>query len=150
LAKIPENLHTPINTAYPDYTLLVGSVLSDGRAQISPRGSLYVYDSEHFAMWERGRGTTNENLVDGSKLTILYRNMSLQVDGPLPRGGIARFFGTARLIKEGPLRDEIYNGIIKHEQGRDPEKKGFAVLIKVDIAEHITGDPLSEANPVKP
>ena len=142
MAKIPHNLREPINTAYPDFTIMVGSVLPNGFAQFSPRGSVYVFDDEHFAMWERGLGSTNENLRDGSKLTFLYRNMALRESGVLPRGGIARFFGVAQLIKEGPLREQIYNGIIKHEQARDADMKGFGVLIKVEKAEHIDGQPL--------
>ena len=144
MAKIPDNLRTHINSAYPDHTVMVGSILPSGYAQFTPRGSIYVYDGDHFAMWERGLGTTNENLKDGSKLTIVYRNMALRKSSLLPRGGIARFFGTAELIKEGPLREVIYNGIIKHEQARDPEMKGFGVLIKVEKAEHITGEPLTD------
>lgn len=142
MAKIPTNLHQHINSAYPDNTVMVGSVLPNGFAQFTPRGSIYVFDGEHFAMWERGLGTTNENLKDGSKLTIFYRNMELRESGVLPRGGIARFFGVAKLVKDGPLREQIYNGIIKHEQARDPENKGFGVLIKVEKAEHIDGKPL--------
>ncbi|MGE3646376.1 MAG: pyridoxamine 5'-phosphate oxidase family protein [Beijerinckiaceae bacterium] len=143
MARIPSSLWAAINTAYPDNTVLIGSVLPDGFAQFTPRGSVYVYDDEHFAMWERGLGTTNENLRDGSKLTVFFRNMNLRESGLLPRGGIARFYGTARLVKEGAERDRIYNGIIKHEQARDPEKKGFGVVIKVERAEHIDGKPLT-------
>lgn len=142
MAKIPGNLHEHINTAYPDNTVMVGSVLPNGFAQFTPRGSVYVFDDEHFAMWERGLGTTNENLKDGSKLTLFYRNMALRESGVLPRGGIARFFGVAKLVKDGPLREQIYKGIISHEQARDPQMKGFGVLIRVEKAEHIDGKPL--------
>lgn len=144
MTKIPKNLHQHLNSAFPVNTILVGSVLPNGHAQMSPRGSVFVFDDHHFALWERGRGTTNENLHDGSKLTIFYRNMELMKSGVLPRGGIARFFGTARLIKDGPERDAIYDGINETEQSRDPDKKGFGVLVKVDVAEHITGEPLNE------
>lgn len=144
MAKIPNNLRTHINGAYPDNTVMIGSVLPDGFAQFTPRGSVYVYDDTHLAMWERGLGSTNDNLADGTKLTVFYRNMALRESGLLPRGGIARFYGTAILVKEGAQRDEIYNGIIKHEQARDPDKKGFGVLIRIDRAEHIDGKPLTD------
>jgi len=144
MAKIPGSLHEHINSAYPDNTVLVGSVLPDGFAQFTPRGSLFVWDDEHFALWERGLGSTNANLRDGSKLTVFYRNMELRESGLLPKGGIARFYGSAKLVQNGPMREEIYSRIIKHEQSRDPEKKGFGVLIKVDRAEHIDGSPLTD------
>jgi hypothetical protein len=142
MPTIPQFMIQPIREAYPDHTLMVGSILPNGYPQFTPRGSLYVYDSEHLAMWERGSGTTNDNLQDGTKLTIVYRNMEMRANGLLPSGGIARFYGTAKLIKDGPVRDQIYDGIIKHEQWRDAEKKGFAVLIKIERAEHISGKPL--------
>lgn len=142
MAVIPENLRPHINAAYPDHTIMVGSVLANGFAQFTPRGSIYVFDDIHFAMWERGHGTTNENLRDGSKLTFVYRNMALRESGVLPRGGIARFFGVAKLIKDDPLRAQIYNSIIKHEQARDAEMKGYGVLIRIEKAEHIDGQPL--------
>lgn len=144
MAKIPNSLRPHINGAYPDNTVLIGSVLPDGFAQFTPRGSVYVYDDEHFAMWERGLGSTNANLRDGQKLTVFYRNMALRESGLLPKGGIARFYGTARLIRSGAQRDEIYTGIIKPEQARDAEKKGFGVLIAIDRAEHIDGSPLTD------
>lgn len=143
MAIIPKTLHSHINAAYPDNTVLVGSVLPDGFAQFTPRGSIYVFDDEHFAMWERGSGTTNANLKDGAKLTIFYRNMALRESGVLPRGGIARFYGTAKIVKDSPLREQIYNSMIKPEQERDAQMKGFGVIIKVERAEHIDGKPLT-------
>ncbi len=143
MAKIPDRLHSHINGAYPANTVLVGSVLPDGFAQFTPRGSVFVFDDEHFAMWERGKGSTNENLKDGSKLTVFYRNMALRENGVLPKGGIARFYGSARLIKEGPLREQIYNGMVAPERERDSDMKGFGVLIKVERAEHIDGTSLN-------
>ena len=51
---IPKALHEHINSAFPDYTCLIGTVLPNGYAQVSPRGSVMVFDDEHLAMWERG------------------------------------------------------------------------------------------------
>ena len=73
LAKIPQILHEHINTAYPANVCLVGTVLPNGFAQITPRGSTMVFDDEHIALWERGKGTTTENLTDGTPVTIFMR-----------------------------------------------------------------------------
>jgi hypothetical protein len=35
---------------------LVATALPDGYAQVSPGSSAMVYDDEHLALWERGRG----------------------------------------------------------------------------------------------
>jgi hypothetical protein len=101
-----------------------------------------VFDSEHLALWERGKGTTNENLKDGTKVTIFFRKSQLR-ETLLPKGGIARFYGIATLHKSGPVYEEIWNRLIQPEKDRDPEKKGFGVLIKIDRAEDLGGAPLN-------
>ncbi len=55
MATIPKVLHEHINTAFPANVCLVATVLPNGFAQVSPRGSTMVFDDEHLALWERGR-----------------------------------------------------------------------------------------------
>lgn len=143
MAKIPKVLHEPINTAFPANVCLVGTVLPNGFAQVSPRGSTMVFDDEHIALWERGRGSTTDNLHDGSKVTVYFRNTKLRESGVLPHGGIARFYGEAKLHKSGPIYEEVWKRLIQPEKDRDPEKKGFGVLIQVERAESLDGKPLA-------
>ena len=142
MARIPKALHEHINTAFPVNVCLVATVLSNGFAQVTPRGSTMVFDDEHLALWERGRGTTNAALEDGSKVTVFFRKPQLRESGILPKGGIARFYGTATLHKSGRIYDEIWARLIQPEKDRDPEKKGFGVLIKVERAEDLGGASL--------
>ena len=145
MAKIPAVFHEPINTAFPANVCLVGTVLPSGYAQVTPRGSTMVYDAEHIGLWERGKGSSNENLHDGSKVTIYHRNPKLRESGVLPAGGVARFYGTAKLYKSGPVYDEVWKRLIQPEKDRDPEKKGFAVLIEIERAETLDGKPLKDS-----
>jgi len=142
LAKIPNVLHEHINSAFPVNVCLIAMVLPNGFAQVSPRGSTMVFDDEHFAVWERSKGSTNENMKDGAKITIFYRNSKLR-ETLLPKGGIARFYGVASIHKSGPVYEEIWNRLIQPEKDRDPEKKGFGVLIKVERAEDLGGVALN-------
>jgi len=142
LAIIPKVLREHIDSAFPDYTCLVGTVLPNGFAQISPRGSVMVFDDEHLALWERGRGSTNAILQDGTKVTVFFRKRPLR-DSILPKGGVARFYGTAQLHKSGPIYEEIWDRLIEPEKKSDPEKKGFGVLIRVERAEDLGGAPLA-------
>ncbi len=103
MTRIPKTLHEPINSAFPTDVCLVATVLPSGFAQVSPRGSTQVFDDQHFSLWERGRGSTTDNLADGTKVTIYFRKPQLRVDGVLPKGGIARFYGVARLHKSGAV-----------------------------------------------
>jgi hypothetical protein len=143
MATIPKTLHPHINTAFPDNVCLVGSVLPNGFAQVTPRGGLMVYDDTHLASWERGKGATAANLTDGSKLTVYFRKPQLRADGVLPKGGIARFYGTAHIHRSGPAYDEVWRRLVQPEKDRDPDKKGFAVLIAVERAEDLEGLPLT-------
>jgi len=102
-----------------------------------------VFDDEHLALWERGKGTTSQNLKDGSKITVFFRKSELRQAGILPKGGIARFYGVAEVHKSGPIYEEIWNRLVQLEKDRDPEKKGFGVLIKVERAEDLDGAPLN-------
>jgi uncharacterized protein len=142
MSAIPKNLQPHINAAFPDNVCLVATVLPDGYAQVTPRGSTMVFDDDHLALWERGRGSTNANLADGTKVTVYFRNPKLRADGVLPKGGIARFYGTARLHKSGPAYEQVWTRLVQPEKDRDPEKRGFAVLIKVERAEELDGTPL--------
>lgn len=143
MANIPKVLQPHINTAFPANVCLVGSVLPSGFAQVSPRGSTMVFDDKHIGLWERGKGTTNENLSDGSPLTVFFRKPQLREEGILPKGGIARFYGRARIYKSGPVYDEVWRRLVQPEKDRDPEKKGFAVLIEIERAEDLDGQALA-------
>ena len=142
MAKIPNSLREHIDTAFPANVVLVASALPNGYAQVSPRGSAQVYDDEHLSLWERGHGSTNAALKDGSKLTFYLRKSQLRENGMLAKGGVARFFGTATIHKSGAVYDEIWQRLIQPEKDRDPQKKGFAVLVKIDRAEDLDGEAL--------
>jgi hypothetical protein len=139
---IPKVLHDHINTAFPANVALVGTVQPNGYAQISPRGSTLVYDEQHLALWERGKGSTNKLLQDGTKVTVFLRKPQLREAGILPKGGVARFYGTAKVHNSGEVYDRVWERLVQPEKDRDPEKKGYAVLIRVERAEDLDGQPL--------
>ena len=101
-----------------------------------------VFDDEHIALWERGRGSTTENWSNERKVTVFFRKSSLRSEGILPLGGIARFYGIATIYKSGPVYEEVWKRLITPEKERDPERKGFAVLIQIERAEDLFGQPL--------
>ena len=102
-----------------------------------------VFDDTHLALWERGKGTTDQNLKDGTKVTVFFRKPPLRDAGLLPKGGIARFYGTAAVHKSGAIYEEIWKRLIQPEKDRDPQKKGFGVLIEIERAEDLDGAPLN-------
>ena len=145
MGTIPKALHEHINSAFPANVVLVATTLPSGFAQVTPRGSVYVFDDDHIALWERGKGSTNANLKDGEKVTLFFRNPKLRETGMLPAGGIARMYGTAKLYKSGQMREDIWKRVIQPEKDRDPEQKGFGVLIKIERVEDLGGAALKLA-----
>lgn len=142
MAKVPKALQQPINSAFPANPCLVAIALPDGYAQVTPRGSVMVLDDDHLAIWERGKGSTNAELKDGTKVTVFFRDPKLRESGVLPAGGIARFYGVAKVHKSGPMYDKVWTQLIQPEKDRDPDKKGFAVTIALERAEDLSGNPL--------
>ncbi len=102
----------------------MATVLPSGFAQVSPRGS------------------TMATLANGTKLTVFFRKPQLRESGVLPKGGIARFCGTAEIHRSGPVYEEIWRRLVQPEEDRDPDKRGYAVLIRVERAEDLEGKPL--------
>ena len=142
MATIPKSLHEHVNTAFPKNVIQVATVLPNGYAQVTLRGSTMVLDDDHLALWERGKGSTTDNLADGAKVTFFYRNPDLR-ETLLPKAGIARFYGTAKIHKSGADYEKVWEQLIEPERNRDPDKKGFAVVIKIERAEDFGGDPLN-------
>lgn len=147
MGKIPELLNQHILDAYPDHVCLVATHQSDGYCQVSPRGSVHVYDQNTIAYWDRGAGSTYDAVETGTRVTVFFRNGNIGGSGKglLPAGGVARFYGIAEVHPEdGEIRERVWNGMIAHERGRDPEKKGRAVLVRLEKAEQLDHRPLSE------
>jgi len=143
VGKIPEVLWEPINTAFPANVCLISTTLANGFAQVTPKGSTMVWDGDTLAYWDRGSGSTYENITDGSKVTVYFRKGELREAGVLPAGGIARFYGTAKLYDEGPIREEVWDRMVQPEKDRDPDKLGRAVLIQIERAEDLRGNALT-------
>ncbi len=139
---IPKKIWPIIDNAFPTHTCLIGTVLGNGFAQITPRGSAQVYDDEHISIWERGRGTTTALMSDGTNVTVFYFNLGAR--DVLPIGGIARLYGTATVHKSGPVYDKVWDRLIEPEKKSDPEKKGWAVLVKIDRIEDLLGQPIKD------
>jgi len=147
MSKLPEALHEYINTAFPQNVCLVGTVREDGFANISPRGSVLVFDGDTLGLWDRGGRASSDALNNGAKLMIYFRNPALSAvarggNGLLPVGGIARFYGTAELHREGDAYEQVWNNMVQQERDADADKKGFAVLIRIERSEDLRGNPL--------
>jgi predicted pyridoxine 5'-phosphate oxidase superfamily flavin-nucleotide-binding protein len=103
---------------------VVATVSKDGIPNVGYKGSVMVFDDESLAYWERTLQGSLANIGDNSNVMILFRN-------PTTRAAW-RFVGKATLHKEGPLREQVMARTVPAELERDPERKGYAVIVKVD------------------
>ena len=140
MAKIPKSLWEPIDAFTVEEPILVATTAPDGYVRMSPKGSTCVYDPETLAYWDRDIAAQAGYISDGIPVTFYFRRRSLVE--LLPRAGSARFFGKAEVHRSGEVRDRVWTLIVEPEKERDPERKGFAVLVPIERAEYMNGTPL--------
>jgi len=127
------------------FVALLGTVQPDGTPQISPKGSIAVFDDSTLSFWERSHRTTEKNLAHGGRVCVYYRNPAKMKEIPYG-GGTIRFYGTARIVTDPATREKIWNNTIPAEQERDKDKTGMGVLIDVDRIEELNGKLIMDKN----
>lgn len=138
---LSQNIKELIAHAWEDgYPCLVGTSGVDG-PNISPKGSLILFDDEHLAYWERSKRKALENLGHDKRVVVIYANFKAQRDGILD-SGFLRFYGEAELHETGTLRDAIFARLSKREQDHVGADTGIGVLIRIDRAEDVRGKPI--------
>jgi hypothetical protein len=112
-----------VDNAFRNQSPMVIATSSEAGADLAFKGSFMVWDADHLAYWERGLNETLAGIRTNGRVAVLLRS-----SGSPP----IRFYGHASVVEDPDLREAVYQRVIPEEQGRDPEKKGFAILIRVD------------------
>jgi uncharacterized protein len=116
---------TYVDRAHEDgLTCLVATASRDGQPNLAFKGSVMVWDRDHLAFWERAHGETLSHLRENPRIAVVYRNKAA--------GKTWRFYGATELHDDGALREQVMARTVPAELERDPERKGVAVLIRVD------------------
>jgi hypothetical protein len=118
---------------------LLGTATKAGDPQISPKGSVAVFDPKTLSYWERSKRSALAHLGENPRVVVFFRSPKHAAEMPQYAGGALRFHGTARIVEDGPVREQVWQRTIKAEQDRDPEKKGVGVLIDVEKIELLSG-----------
>ena len=135
---LTEKIKTHINNAWTDgYPCLVATSGKDG-PNISPKGSMLVFDDQHLAYWERSKKKAFENVSHDRRVCVMYSNFKAQRDGTM-EVGFLRFWGTVELYESGPIHDAIFAKLSKREQEHVGADTGIGVLVKIDRATDILG-----------
>ena len=138
---IPDTIKALILSAWDDgYPCLLATAGPQG-PNITPKGSMIVFDDAHLAYWERSKRSVLDNLGGDRRVCVLYANFKAQRDGLL-ESGFLRFFGTAALHESGPVREAIFAKLLPREQTHAGAEAGIGVLIKIERAIDIRGKPI--------
>ena len=133
MIKFTEEMKEKINSAFRDKKYCIWATASkEGVPSVSFRGSTFVWDDEHLAFWERSRQSGAEHIGENPYVVMLYVEFAARVGW--------RFYGQATLYKEGEMRQRIMERTIKDELDKDPERKGYGVLVRVDKIRRYSGD----------
>jgi len=110
---------------------LVATTSQEGVPNVGFKGSVMVFDDDSLAYWERTLQGTGANVEENPNVMVLFRN-------PTTRAAW-RFVGKATAHKEGAVREQVMARTVLAELERDPERKGYAVVIKVDKVLPLSG-----------
>ncbi len=128
------------NARNDGYVCTVATIGPDG-PNISPKGSMMIYDDDHLAYWERSKKKALENMKFDPRVVVCYSNTKLQWEGKI-KGGFLRFYGTVEFHEDGPIKEDVFKRLNEYEQNHAGADEGMAVLIKIDRAVNQMGDSL--------
>ena len=114
---------------------IIATVSADGEPDIGYKGSMMVFDNDSLAYWERTKRVHMKNVKENPKVIVLFRDAKTKAAW--------RFHGTAALHEGGAIRDQVMARTVKDELDKDPERKGAAVVIKLDKITNMGGQVLS-------
>jgi len=133
-------MHELINNALPNGTpCIIATASRDGVPNVGFRGSMMVFDDESLAYWERGRRSSLEHILENPKVVVLFRHPGKRVAW--------KFRCIASVHDDGPIHKQVMARTVEPELARDPERKGVAVVLRVDQIVTLAGEVLQERVP---
>jgi len=125
MIEFTEEMEAAIGSAVEDRVFMtIASASAGGAPDIAYKASAMVWDKDHIAFWERALGTTYQNLLENPQCCLMYANFAKRLGW--------KFLGIAEVLTEGPIRQQVMDRTIQFELDQDPERKGAAVIIRVD------------------
>ena len=113
---------------------ILATASPDGEPDIGFKGSMMVFDDESLAYWERTRRQHLKNVTVNPKVIVLFRDAKTKVGW--------RFHGVATVHDSGPVRDQVMARTVPAELEKDPERKGSAVVIRIEKVTNLGGQVL--------
>src|SRR6202035_3816504 len=129
---ISEKLKTLIRSAWDDGAPCLVATQGSNGPNISPKGSMVVFDDDHLAYWERSKKQALDNLGHDKRVCVMYANFKAQRDGILD-SGFLRFWGTAELHENGPVHDKIFNLLLPRKRRAGIMRRRIQLTINSDF-----------------
>jgi hypothetical protein len=124
---ISDDLAEKINHALVNsLPMVVAYVNGSNQARLSFRGSTQVHSADQLAIWVRDpEGGLLGAIPSNPNLTLMYRD-------PATRTTIF-FYGRGHVADDSATRDNVYTSSPEQEQKADPDKKGKALIVDLDL-----------------
>lgn len=113
---------------------VLATASASGEPDIGFKGSMMIYDNESLAYWERTRRQHLKNITENPRLVVLFRDPKSRINW--------RFHGVATIHEDGAIREKVMGRVVKDELDKDPERKGLAVIIRVEKVTNLAGEVL--------
>lgn len=113
---------------------ILATVSGSGEPNIGYKGSMMVFDNESLAYWERTRRQHRKNLSENQHVVVLFRDPATRLNW--------RFHGVATIHESGAVRDQVMAKVVKDELDKDKDRKGLAVIIRIDRVTNLAGETL--------
>jgi len=135
MIRLTDQMRDMVNNALANgCPCILATAAADREPDVGFKGSTMVFDDESLAYWERTRRQHLKNLLENPRVVVLFRDPASRLNW--------RFHGVATVHQDGPVRDQVMARTVKAELDKDPERKGFAVVIRVDRVTNLGGEVL--------
>jgi uncharacterized protein len=138
---LSDTIKTLIRNAWDDGAPCLVATVGPLGPNVTPKGSMIVYDDAHLAWWERSKKGAYDNLAHDNRVCIIYANMQAQRDKVL-ESGFLRFYGKVELIESGPVRERVFSMLLPREQTHVGADTGIAAMVRIEKAIDARGKDL--------
>ena len=103
---------------------IVATASPEGEPSVGFRGSMMVFDDDSLAYWERVKRAGLDNVQANPKVVVMFRDPASK--------NAWKFHGDATVYVDGPIRQQVLDRVCQPELDRDPDREGFAVVIRLN------------------
>ena len=137
MINLTQEMSERVNHALANRTpCVLATASATGEPRLGYKGSTMVFDEEHLAYWERARHGLLEHIEQNPKVAVWYSDLATRTHWC--------FYGEAIVYRTGPIREQIMARTVQAELDRDPERKGYGVVIRVDKITGLAGQVLQQ------